>query len=88
MRAEFHSRKSCPAPVLEGGGGGGLVTPTFFFTDLLVRLNYAHTQNFSLLGPFLHLNFGEVIVLVLLLVLVVTGGKQSQLQVLVLDFWT
>ena len=62
------------------------MTPTFFFTDLLVRLNYAHTQNFSLLGPFLHLNFGGVI-LVLLLVLVI-GGKQSQLQVLVLDFWT
>ena len=26
------------------------MTPTFFFTDLLVRLNLAHTQNFSFLG--------------------------------------
>ena len=26
------------------------VTPTFFFTDLLVRLNLAHTQNLSFLG--------------------------------------
>ena len=31
-------------------GGGGLVTPTFFFTDLLVRLNLAHTQNWSFIG--------------------------------------
>ena len=30
--------------------GGGLVTPTYFFTDLLVRLNLAHTQNLSFLG--------------------------------------
>ena len=56
--------------------------------DPVVRLNYANTQNFSLLGPFLHLNFGGVILVVVVLLLVVTGGKQSQLQVLVLDFWT
>ena len=32
------------------GVGGGLVTPTFLFTDLLIRLNLAHTQNFSILA--------------------------------------
>ena len=78
MCAEFHLHKSCPDLFqYQVGGEGGLVTPTFFFTDLLVRLSWAHTQNFSLLGPFLHLNFGGVILVIL--VILVTGGKQSQL---------
>ena len=34
----------------EEEGGRGVVTKTFFFTDLLVRLDPAHTQNFSFLG--------------------------------------
>ena len=33
------------------------MTPTFFFTDLLVSLVPAHTQNFSLLGSLEVVNY-------------------------------